>query len=63
MLSEVLTPLRPYDWQATSVTITVGSQVWVEDTDEAWIDGEVVEVKGDEIIVSCTSGKTVSASY
>ncbi|KAG1361430.1 putative Myosin-8 [Cocos nucifera] len=46
--------------KATSVSITVGSQVWVEDTDVAWIDGEVVEVKGDEITVSCTSGKTVT---
>nr|XP_029123556.1 myosin-6 isoform X2 [Elaeis guineensis] len=45
---------------ATSAGITVGSQVWVEDTGVAWIDGEVVEVKGDEITVSCTSGKTVT---
>ncbi|XP_008800587.2 myosin-6-like isoform X2 [Phoenix dactylifera] len=45
---------------ATSVNITVGSQVWVQDTNVAWIDGEVLEVKGDEITVSCTSGKTVT---
>ncbi|XP_019461246.1 PREDICTED: myosin-6-like [Lupinus angustifolius] len=37
----------------------VGSQVWVEDSDVAWIDGEVLEVKGDEIKVLCTSGKQV----
>ncbi|KAL0657202.1 hypothetical protein Bca4012_077787 [Brassica carinata] len=36
---------------------TVGSCVWVEDPDEAWIDGEVVEVNGQEIKVLCTSGK------
>ncbi|VVA99827.1 unnamed protein product [Arabis nemorensis] len=37
----------------------VGSFVWVEDPEEAWIDGEVIEVKGEEIKVQCTSGKTV----
>lgn len=39
----------------------VGSLVWVEDSEEAWLDGEIVEVKGEEIKVLCTSGKTVSA--
>ncbi|KAG7612257.1 Myosin N-terminal SH3-like [Arabidopsis suecica] len=38
---------------------SVGSFVWVEDPDEAWIDGEVVQVNGDEIKVLCTSGKHV----
>ena len=33
----------------------VGSLVWIEDPDEAWLDGEVVEIK-----VLCTSGKIVS---
>ncbi|CAA0815254.1 Myosin-6 [Striga hermonthica] len=37
----------------------VGSLVWVEDPDEAWIDGEVVSINGEEIKVLCTSGKTV----
>lgn len=45
--------------QATPVTITVGSHVWVEDADEAWMDGEVLEVAGGEVKISCTSGKTV----
>ncbi|KAG6515448.1 hypothetical protein ZIOFF_025860 [Zingiber officinale] len=40
---------------------TVGSQVWTEDPEEAWIDGEVVEVNGDEVTITCTSGKTVTA--
>lgn len=31
----------------------------MEDSDVAWIDGEVLEVKGEEIKVLCTSGKTV----
>lgn len=38
----------------------MGTQVWVEDPDDAWIDGEVVEVNGDTIKVQCTSGKMVS---
>ncbi|KAI4326405.1 hypothetical protein MLD38_031725 [Melastoma candidum] len=38
---------------------TVGSSVWLEDPDVAWIDGEVLEVKDDELKVICTSGKTV----
>lgn len=29
----------------------------------AWIDGEVLEVKGEELKVLCTSGKTVSAVF
>ncbi|KAJ4955072.1 hypothetical protein NE237_011855 [Protea cynaroides] len=44
---------------ATPVNIVVGSFVWVEDPDEAWIDGEVLEINGEDIKVSCTSGKTV----
>lgn len=40
-------------------TITVGSLVWLEDPEVAWIDGEVLEVNGEEIKVLCTSGKTV----
>nr|AAM14807.1 putative myosin heavy chain [Arabidopsis thaliana] len=42
-----------------SVKVTVGSQVWVEDPDEAWLDGEVVEANGQEIKVNCQT-KTVS---
>ncbi|XP_072959114.1 myosin-6-like isoform X1 [Typha angustifolia] len=44
----------------TQTHITEGSLVWVEDPDEAWIDGEVVEVNGDEIKVNCCSGKTIT---
>ncbi|CAF2148137.1 BnaA01g08200D [Brassica napus] len=40
-------------------TVSVGSSVWVEDPEVAWIDGEVVEVKGNDIKVKCSSGKTV----
>ncbi|CAA2998159.1 myosin-6-like [Olea europaea subsp. europaea] len=42
-----------------SVSVGVGSLVWVEDADEAWIDGEVVAVNGEDIKVLSTSGKTV----
>ncbi|KAI5680025.1 hypothetical protein M9H77_01252 [Catharanthus roseus] len=44
---------------AASVSLAVGSLVWVEDPDVAWIDGEVVEVNGQDVKVLCTSGKTV----
>ncbi|MBA0802680.1 hypothetical protein Gohar_012957, partial [Gossypium harknessii] len=44
---------------AATTSLVVGSLVWVEDPDDAWIDGEVVEVKGEDIKVLCTSGKTV----
>ncbi|XP_051141861.1 myosin-6-like isoform X2 [Andrographis paniculata] len=42
-------------------TLVVGSVVWVEDLDEAWIDGEVVAVNGEDVRVQTTSGKTVVA--
>ncbi|XP_042000304.1 myosin-8-like [Salvia splendens] len=42
--------------------IAVGSHVWVEDPDQSWLDGEVVEVNGDKIKVNCTSGKTAVAN-
>lgn len=48
-----------FSWQATQPNIAVGSEVWVEDPDVAWIDGEVLDVKRDEITISCSSGKTV----
>uniref|UniRef100_A0A5B6YR02 Putative Myosin 2 isoform 1 n=1 Tax=Davidia involucrata TaxID=16924 RepID=A0A5B6YR02_DAVIN len=44
---------------AASVSLGIGSLVWLEDPDVTWIDGEVVEVNGEEIKVLCTSGKTV----
>lgn len=47
--------------QAANFTPIVGSLVWLEDPEVTWIDGEVVEVNGDQIKVLCTSGKTVSA--
>ncbi|KAG9136116.1 hypothetical protein Leryth_003734 [Lithospermum erythrorhizon] len=37
----------------------IGSHVWVGDPEVAWIDGEVVEVNGEEVTVNCTLGKKV----
>ncbi|CAL0310411.1 unnamed protein product [Lupinus luteus] len=45
--------------QAVTASPIVGSHIWVEDPDIAWIDGEVLEVNNEEIKVLCTSGKTV----
>jgi RecJ-like exonuclease len=53
--------LTLFAFQAAAISYVVGSLVWMEDPDEAWIDGEVVKVDGEEIKVLCTSGKTVSA--
>ncbi|KAK7245275.1 hypothetical protein RIF29_40114 [Crotalaria pallida] len=44
---------------AVAAAPIVGSHIWVEDSDVAWIDGEVLEVNREEIKVLCTSGKTV----
>lgn len=57
--------LCPFDalcfLQVATFNPAVGSHVWVEDPDEAWLDGEVVEVNGDQIKILCTSGKQVCA--
>ncbi|VFQ74049.1 unnamed protein product [Cuscuta campestris] len=37
-------------------SVVVGTHVWVEDPEVAWIDGEVVEINGGDITVNCTSG-------
>ncbi|KAM2542693.1 hypothetical protein TB2_022090 [Malus domestica] len=48
--------------QAANVSLVVGSHVWVEDPEEAWIDGEVVGVNNEEIEINCTSGKMVTVT-
>ncbi|XAR58689.1 Myosin ATPase [Bertholletia excelsa] len=45
---------------AGAVRLGVGSLVWVEDPDAAWIDGDIVDIKGEDIEVLCASGKTVA---
>ncbi|ONK66463.1 uncharacterized protein A4U43_C06F8340 [Asparagus officinalis] len=47
---------------AAPVNIVVGSHVWVEDPDLAWIDGEVSGINGHEIHVRTTHGKSVVAN-
>ncbi|KAE8717544.1 Myosin-6 [Hibiscus syriacus] len=54
-------PICVWTLTAAPSSIIVGSHVWVEDPDEAWLDGEVTEVKGDNIKINCTSGKTIVA--
>ncbi|XP_020530175.1 myosin-12-like [Amborella trichopoda] len=46
-------------FQGTPVNIVVGSHVWVEDPEEAWMDGEVLEIKGSEAKIVTTNEKTV----
>ncbi|KAL6011567.1 Unconventional myosin-XIX [Asimina triloba] len=46
---------------APPINITVGSLVWVEDPDVAWIDGEVLEVNGEECNIRCTNARTLEA--
>ncbi|KAG6732379.1 hypothetical protein I3842_01G174300 [Carya illinoinensis] len=41
--------------------LMVGSHVWMLDPEVAWMDGEVIEVNGEDLEISCTSGRTVVA--
>uniref|UniRef100_A0ACD5TEB0 Uncharacterized protein n=1 Tax=Avena sativa TaxID=4498 RepID=A0ACD5TEB0_AVESA len=47
---------------AGALNIVVGSHIWVEDKDLAWIDGEVFRIEGRNAHVRTTKGKTVTAS-
>ncbi|CAM0954276.1 unnamed protein product [Alopecurus aequalis] len=47
---------------AATLNIVVGSHVWLEDKDLAWIDGEVSRIEGQNVHVRTTNGKTVTAS-
>lgn len=49
--------------QGTPVNIIVGSHVWAEDPEVAWIDGEVIEIKGTDATIVTTNGRTVRYSY
>jgi len=42
------------------VNIIVGSHVWIEDPAQAWIDGEVSKINGEEVHARTTDGKAVS---
>ncbi|CAN1278918.1 XI-2 [Linum perenne] len=45
--------------QVASGNFAVGSLVWLEDPQVSWIDGQVLEINGDNLKVHCTSDKTV----
>ena len=45
--------------QGTPVNIIVGSDVWVEDPDVAWIDGQVTKITGNDAEIETTNGKKV----
>ena len=45
--------------QGTPVNIIVGSHVWVEDPDEAWIDGQVSKINGKDAQIETSNGKKV----
>ncbi|KAK4410989.1 Myosin-12 [Sesamum angolense] len=46
----------------TPVNIIVGSHVWAEDPEVAWIDGEVTEIKGTDATIATTNGKSILAT-
>ncbi|KAM7269182.1 hypothetical protein ACFE04_024679 [Oxalis oulophora] len=45
----------------TPVNIIVGSYVWAENPDQAWIDGEVVKINGQEVEIQTSDGKKITA--
>ncbi|THF98798.1 hypothetical protein TEA_005046 [Camellia sinensis var. sinensis] len=47
--------------KGTPVNIIVGSHVWAEDPEVAWIDGEVVEIKDRDATIVTTNGRTIVA--
>ncbi|XP_015691028.1 myosin-6-like isoform X2 [Oryza brachyantha] len=47
---------------ASKSRFVVGSHVWVEDTDEAWMDGLVEEMNENDLVVNCTSGRKVTVN-
>lgn len=46
--------------QVAPVNIIVGSHVWVEHPELAWVDGEVFKISAEEVHVHTTNGQTVS---
>ncbi|TQD77852.1 hypothetical protein C1H46_036600 [Malus baccata] len=49
------------DIVAKPVTIVVGSHVWVEKPESVWIDGEVLNIKGDDAEIQTSDGNKVVA--
>ncbi|XP_075500978.1 myosin-12 [Primulina tabacum] len=48
--------------QGTPVNIIIGTHVWTEDNEAAWIDGEVLEIEGTDVVIVTTNGKTIVAA-
>ncbi|XP_044391911.1 myosin-6 isoform X1 [Triticum aestivum] len=46
----------------TKSRFVVGSHVWIEDADEAWMDGQVEEVNGEDLVINCTNGKKATVN-
>lgn len=45
--------------QGTPVNIIVGSHVWIEDPEDAWLDGQVSKITGQEAEIEASNGKKV----
>jgi len=45
------------------MNIIVGSHVWVEDPALAWIDGEVLDIRGEDAEIQTSAGKMVNSSF
>jgi len=48
---------------ASTLKIVVGSHIWMEDKDLAWIDGEIFRIEDRNVHVRATNGKMVHMSY
>lgn len=47
---------------AATLKIVLGSHIWLEDKDLAWIDGEVFRIEGQKAHIRTTNGNMVVAS-
>ncbi|KAK4363628.1 hypothetical protein RND71_018869 [Anisodus tanguticus] len=47
---------------STPVNIIVGSHVWIEDQNIAWIDGQVSQINGQDVQVQTSDGRTVTVN-
>ncbi|XP_024385122.1 myosin-9 isoform X2 [Physcomitrium patens] len=54
--------MAPSSVMATAGNVTVGAQVWVEDPELAWLEGEVIDITGKTAKVRTTKGNEVTTS-
>lgn len=45
------------------MTIVVGSQIWVENPELVWIDGEVINIKGEDAEIQISNGNKVQSCF